>query len=81
MVTAAPAPSTTASACGEGDSFSVVTETLPGAEGCYFDTGSTSNDQIIYTTSGNDDFEQIWMVAIELTEDASSTAGDVSGII
>lgn len=75
----APAPSTTVSACGEGDSFSVVSETLPVTEGCYQDTGLFVNDQVLYTISGNDDYEQMWMMALELAGDATSTAGDVSG--
>lgn len=84
MVTDAPAPSTTVSACSDGDSFSIVSETLAIAEGCYLDAGSVSTGQVLYTTSGTDDLGQMWMAPLELSGEgggSSSTAGDVSGII
>lgn len=81
MITSAPAPSSTVvpKACGEGDSFSISSETLPDAEGCYLDTGAeTSNQKRIYSTSGTPEFGQIWMVAVDAPADAPSTAAEVS---
>lgn len=62
------------SACGERDSFSIVSDSLTDAEGCYLDTASDVKDNPAYTVSGVADSGQISMVAIDTTgEDASSS--------
>lgn len=63
----------TSSACSEGTSFSIASETLPGAEGCYLDTDYVNNNQAVYTTSGTIDVGQIWMIATTFIVDDSST--------
>lgn len=56
--TASPPAPSTEPACGEGDSFSVVSDSLPVAEGCYLDTGFVSYGIPVYFTTGTIDAEQ-----------------------
>lgn len=56
--------SDTASVCGEGESFRIVSSELPGIQGCYEITSLTYADggtMEAYTTDGMVDFEEIWV--------------------
>lgn len=71
--TASPSPTTasaptpnTAPSCGEGDSFSIVSDSLPEAEGCYLDTAFFQNDSPVYSTTGTTDLEQVFVFVVEL---------------
>lgn len=67
----APSPGSTG-ACGESASFSIASETLPGAEGCFLETAESINGETIYTTSGTLYEEQARMIAMDVNgEDAS----------
>lgn len=74
-----PEPTTAPPTCGEGGHFSIASETLPGAEGCYFNTTTVINGHPVYTTSGTGDEGQILIVAFELKGDYTSTGPAVSG--
>lgn len=68
-----------AGACSDGDSFSILSDTLPDIEGCYLDTKKVNNGHPVYTVSGATDLGQIWVVAVELELDETSSI--VSGNI
>lgn len=63
-----------ASACRGRDSFSIVSDSLPVAEGCYLDTASDVHDNPDYTISGIAGTGQIHMVAVDTAfEDTSAS--------
>ena len=71
-ITLPPMNGSSASPCLEGGSFSVESETLPDAEGCFVDTTELRHELPVYTTSGTLDIGQVWMVAIESIDDGIS---------
>lgn len=42
-----------AATCAEGESFTINSTVLPDLNGCYFDTGTLIEGEIVYTESGN----------------------------
>ena len=66
-------------ACADGDSFSIESESMPITEGCYLDTSEANNGSPVYTISGIMDVGQIWVVAVEVELDETSSI--VSGNI
>ena len=66
-------------ACTDGVSFSIVSDTLPDTQGCYLDTKEVNNGSPVYTVSGTTDLEQIWVVAVDVGLDDSSSI--VSGSV
>lgn len=75
--TAAPTPSGY-DICGEGGSVSVISDSLPEADGCLFSTTTTQGGHALYTSDGTDDEDQLWMYAFEIVQEDSSTAVSVT---
>ncbi|MEP5116485.1 MAG: hypothetical protein ABJQ90_12215 [Parasphingorhabdus sp.] len=75
--TAAPIPSGY-DICGEGGSVSVISDSLPEADGCLFSTTTTEGVHAVYTSDGADDAEQLWMYAFQIIREDSRTAVSVT---
>ena len=77
-VVANPQPSPLTPTCGEGDSFSIVSGDFPETEGCFLDTTTISNDNVVYTPSGTSDYGQVFVAATEVTaEDGTSSVSAI----
>lgn len=64
--------------CGEGESISIVSDSLPDTEGCYLESAEFINGNRVYTASGTMDVGQMWIVAAEYTDEDEAVT--VSGI-
>lgn len=69
--TPTPVLGTNATTCLAGASFSIKSDTLPDAEGCFVDTTELRHELAFYTVSGTSDVGQFWVVAIEFIEDGT----------
>lgn len=72
LITPPPIRGSPNSSCSEGGAFSIESETLPDAQGCFLNTAETRHDLPVYTISGTLNMGQFWVVAIEFIENGMS---------
>lgn len=75
--TVARSLNTAGPSCGDGESFFVESDTLPGTQGCYVDTLEVSNGNPVYTASGTMHLGQVWVVAAEYTDEEETVSVSV----
>lgn len=71
LITPPPIRGSASNPCSDGGSFSIESETLPDAQGCFLDTKELRHELPVYTISGTLSIGQFWVVAIEFIENGT----------